>query len=196
MDGEATQFPCCLHAEFPPRLGPGSKESGSFPHYGHGPCSWLFLKEGNNFISKESLKNQQLVQTNGLVPRSSAHPCTLGCCLTSSRGTCRWSELHGVCGSAPTWLGMDAKERDTQRIHKLLLQIPQVMLISATPAPSCCMLAGTCARGYGTSQQHSGLAPRQLGASLCDYLEGGWRIFGRAVLRKPKSLLWEFCRGS
>lgn len=112
MDGEATQFSCCLHAEFPPRLGPGSKESGSFPHYGHGPCSWLFLKEGNNFISKESLKNQQLVQTNSLVPRSSTHPCTLGCCLTSSRGTCRWSELHGVCGSAPTWLGMDAKERE------------------------------------------------------------------------------------
>lgn len=163
---------------------------------GMAPAPGFFLKEGKNFISKESLKNQQLVQTNGLVPRSSAHPCTLGCCLTSSRGTCRWSELHGVCGSAPTWLGMDAKERDTQRIHKLLLQIPQVMLISATPAPSCCMLAGTCARGYGTSQQHSGLAPRQLGASLCDYLEGGWRIFGRAALQKPKSLLWEFCHGS
>lgn len=95
---EATsQLPCCLHAELPPRLGPGREESVSFPHHGHGPCPWLFSKEGKNFMSKESLKTQQFVQTNGLAPRSSTHLCTLECCLTNSsdpcRGTCWWAEL-------------------------------------------------------------------------------------------------------
>lgn len=86
LSGEETisQLPCCLHAELSPHLGPGNKESWSCPHHGHGPSSWLFLKEGKNFISEESLKTQQFVQTNGLAPRSRTHLCTLGCCLTNS----------------------------------------------------------------------------------------------------------------